>query len=244
MIRRFDAPERAGGLDELLLAQRQHLAAHDPRDVGPVDDRDDHDHHREARLDQAAEAAVGAGACGGEAEAEQQDREGEHHVGEPRQQRVGPAAVEAGDEADGHADDHGEAGGDERDLERDARAVDGAREDVAAEPVDAEGVLGGRAGRRAEDVERLRALDLRAGRADEADDHRREDRRQDQDDDERERGHRDLVASQPAPEQLHRRARGDLGLAGRVLDEDRSARPARARARRDRRCSQARLRAA
>ena len=40
---------------------------------------------------------------------------------------------------------HGDAGGDERDLERDARAVDGAREDVAPEPVDAERVLGRRA---------------------------------------------------------------------------------------------------
>ena len=32
--------ERAGGLDELALAQRQHEPAHDARDVGPVGERD------------------------------------------------------------------------------------------------------------------------------------------------------------------------------------------------------------
>ena len=83
--------ERARRLHELLLAQREDLAAHDARDVGPVDDRDDHDHDRQSGLDQAAEAAVGAGARGGEAEAEQQDREGEHDVGQARRARCRPA---------------------------------------------------------------------------------------------------------------------------------------------------------
>src|SRR5215208_5030579 len=47
---------------------------------------------------------------------EQQDREREHDVDEPREDRVGPAAIEAGDQADDGADQHGEAGRDERDL--------------------------------------------------------------------------------------------------------------------------------
>src|SRR5215207_9823379 len=97
--------------------------------------------------------------------AEQQDREGEHDVGQPREHRVDPSAEVPGEQPDRDADEHREAGRDERDLERDARAVDRAREDVPAETVDAERVLTGRAGRRPEDVQGLRALVLRAGRA-------------------------------------------------------------------------------
>ena len=176
--------QRAGRLDELLLAQGQDLAAHDARDVGPVDDRDDHDDDGEAGLDEAVEAALRAGAGRRQAEAEEQDREGQHHVDGARQQRVDPAAVEAGQQADDRADEDGDAGRDQGHLERDAGAVDRAREDVAAEAVDAERMLGGRAGRRAEDVERLRALHARAGRAGDLDDQRREDRDEDQQHDE------------------------------------------------------------
>ena len=39
--------------------------------------------------------------------------------------------------------------------------------------------------------------------------------------DEDERDHRDLVPAQPAPEQLHRRARSDLLRAVALLDDDR-----------------------
>ena len=48
----------ARGLDELLLAQRQRVAAHDARDVRPREDRDHRDHDRDPRLDEPAEAAV------------------------------------------------------------------------------------------------------------------------------------------------------------------------------------------
>ena len=41
MIRPLDAPSDVDGLDELLLAQRQDLAADDARDVGPVREHDD-----------------------------------------------------------------------------------------------------------------------------------------------------------------------------------------------------------
>ena len=52
--------QRARRLDELLLAQRQHLPARDPRDVGEASDHDDEDDRRRARLDQAADAAAHA----------------------------------------------------------------------------------------------------------------------------------------------------------------------------------------
>src|SRR5215217_441747 len=133
---------------------------------------------------------------------------------------VDPAAVEAGDQADRHADHDRGAGRDERHLERDSGAVDRAREDVAAEPVDAERVLAGRARRRAEDVERLRALRLGVGRAGDRHDRRREESHRDEQDDEDERDHRDLVAAQAAPEELHRRARRDPLLGGALLDYD------------------------
>ena len=42
----------AGGLDELLLAQRERLAADDARHVGPARDRDDEDDHADPGLDQ------------------------------------------------------------------------------------------------------------------------------------------------------------------------------------------------
>ena len=72
--------------------------------------------------------------------AEQQDRERQHHVDRAREQRVDPAAVVAGDQADDDADEHAMRGRDDRHLERHARAVDVAREHVAAEVVDAERV--------------------------------------------------------------------------------------------------------
>ena len=41
MIRSWLAPGEFGGDDEILLAQRQEAAAHDAREVGPADQRDD-----------------------------------------------------------------------------------------------------------------------------------------------------------------------------------------------------------
>ena len=91
MIRPCEAPSDVDGLDELLLADREHLAADDARDVGPVGGDDDRDDDRQARLQQAAEAAVLARARRREAEAEQQHREREHDVDHARDQRVDPA---------------------------------------------------------------------------------------------------------------------------------------------------------
>ena len=94
-----------------------------------------------------------------------------------------------------------------------ARAVDHAGEHVAADLVDAEECASrARPGGQAEVVERVRVLRRSGPARRRLDDQRREDRDQDQQDDEAERRHRDLVATEAAPEQLQRRARRDLAL--------------------------------
>src|SRR5579872_658428 len=52
---------RAGRLDELLLAQRENLAANDAADVRPVDDDDRDDHRSETRMDEPRDAPVAEG---------------------------------------------------------------------------------------------------------------------------------------------------------------------------------------
>src|SRR5215472_18489884 len=53
-------------------------------------------------------------------------------------QDVGPAAVIAGDAADHYAERKADDDAEEADCQRDARAVDDARQEVAAEPVGAQ----------------------------------------------------------------------------------------------------------
>ena len=48
MIRVFARAERPARLDELLLAEREREAAHDPGDVRPGEEHDDRDHERAA----------------------------------------------------------------------------------------------------------------------------------------------------------------------------------------------------
>ena len=82
---------------------------------------------------------------------DQQDRE-EHRrerhpdVDDARDDLVEPAAIVAGEQAEDRADEAGGGRGDEGDGQRDAAAVDEAREHVAAEAVGAEQVAGLRAG--------------------------------------------------------------------------------------------------
>ena len=63
---------------------------------------------------------------------------GEQHVGEAREDRVDPAAEEAGGQADDEPDQHGEPRGDDADEERRARAVHRADEQIASGGVGAE----------------------------------------------------------------------------------------------------------
>ena len=127
-----------------------------------------------------------------------------------RDDRVGGAAVVAGDHAEQHADRHGEGRGDERHLERDARAEEDAREDVLADGIDTEEEVPGRAGRGSEDrVERGRVL--RVGRMRERpDDQRRRQRDDDLEDDEPQRDERDAFLPEALPEELPGSPRGDL----------------------------------
>jgi hypothetical protein len=107
--------ERARGEHELALAQRQHLTTHDARDRGPADDRDHDDHGAQPRPHGTAEAAVAERAGRGDADPEQQHRERQHDVEQPREQRVDPAAEVAGEQADHDADDDREGGSDDPD---------------------------------------------------------------------------------------------------------------------------------
>ena len=145
----------------------------------------------------------------------QQDREREHHVERAGDERVDPAAVEAGDDARGSCPRITDRPVPmKRHRQRDLRAVEHAREDVAADRVDAEEVVAARPFGEPEVVERGRLLDVRRAA------HRRslrdragEDRHEDQDDDEAQGDQRDLVPTEAPPEQLERRARGNGRLA-------------------------------
>ena len=115
--------------DEIGVAHGQRLGARDPGIGRPGGDRDRDDRV----LDAGAERRD-------EGERQDQARKREEDVGDAHQDGVDPAAEIAGDGADQKPDradqDHHEAD----DVERDARAVDDARVDVAAELVGAEPV--------------------------------------------------------------------------------------------------------
>ena len=163
----------------------------------------------------AAQAAPDA-ASGADSEPEHEHREGEEDVNRARDQGVGPTAVEARDQTHHSSEHGGDRGAEDADLKRHARAIDDAREDVAAELVDAERMRRAGPGRAAESVERVGVVHVRALEPKDLDDQRRGDRDDDQEDDERRRHHRDLVLAEAAPEQLRRRARRDV--AGDQLD--------------------------
>src|ERR1051325_3201047 len=67
-----------------------------------------------------------------------QMREALDHLDAALDQDVGPAAVIAGNAADQDAERKADDDADEPDRQRDARAVDNARQEIAAEPVGAE----------------------------------------------------------------------------------------------------------
>ena len=90
--------EGAGRVDELPFAQRQHLTAHRPGDVGDVDDADDErrDEVRPALDVQRADGQPADRQADAERDAEQQGRIGPDQVEQARDDDVGPAAEEAG----------------------------------------------------------------------------------------------------------------------------------------------------
>ena len=85
--------------------------------------------------------------------------------GDAHENAVDPAAIEAGERADGHAERHGQQCCAQSDGETGAAAVDDARKQVAAEIVRPEqhAVFAGRQQRRGDDIEWIGAVDERAG---------------------------------------------------------------------------------
>ena len=140
MIRALPAPsDRLASTNS--LAQRQHVAAHEPGHVGPGEERDDHDHQPQPRLQRPVEALAGRRA-GHDADREQQQRDREDDVARPGDQPVDPAAEVARRHPQHDADEHRDAGRDDADQQRHARPVDRAHEDVAAAVVGAEPEVG------------------------------------------------------------------------------------------------------
>ena len=80
------APWAIGGLDELLLAQGEHLTAHRPRHVGDVDDADDQDRDPDRAAGELQRADLQAADRQREPERDRQQehREGPDHVQRPR----------------------------------------------------------------------------------------------------------------------------------------------------------------
>ncbi len=127
--------ERARGLHEFALLHGHDLAADEARVVDPAGERERDDEVDEAGAEE-----------GDDRDREQDSGQSEEGVGEVEvDERVGPALVKAGEAAEDAADDERGADDGDGDEQRDARAVEGAREDVAAELVGAEPVrVGGR----------------------------------------------------------------------------------------------------
>src|SRR3954470_15288903 len=77
--------DRARGLDEVTLLQREKLSANDPRQPHPGEEAEEYDHrqHR-AALDREKD------------EQQEDGGKGENHVDEAHQRRVDPAAIVAG----------------------------------------------------------------------------------------------------------------------------------------------------
>ena len=142
--------DRALGVDELALGERARLGVDDARGLHPVHQRDHHGDDPQARLEDR-----------GEADRQQQRREGHHQVGEAHQRAADPAAEIAGGDADQRADQQRRAIGDDADDQRGARAEEDAGQQVAAEQVGAEPEVG--VGRQRRAFQRQPVEDLLVG---------------------------------------------------------------------------------
>ena len=119
--------ERARRLHELELARAQHLPAHQPRVAHPADHRQREHDVGEARPEHRDQR-----------DRQQDPGKRQQHVDHPADHIVDAPAEVAGDRAEQHADGRRDRDHREADEQRDARAGQHAREDVAAELVEAE----------------------------------------------------------------------------------------------------------
>ena len=206
MMRRAGKPERHGGHDELALAQRERLAAHDARHGEPADRAD-----REEDEPQAAP------------EDDREDDDEEHvgqrveHVHDAHHPAVHAPAEVARGRAPGHADHDAHGGGEQRHQQRHLRARPHAHEQVAAVAVGAEPVPVRERRRRGERAQRPVHLVHGVGARE-----RPEQRGQHQHGNERGGRDRGPVASQPPPGVAPQRAVSHGGCAGRASHTARS----------------------
>jgi hypothetical protein len=184
---------------ELALFQRQELGADEASDAHPAGEAD----HRHDRPDRRAQE-------GQHREEEKQSREDQHEVHEPHHQRVDGAAVVARRRAERDADQGRDADGHEADRQRNARAVEHAREHVAPELIGPERV--GFRGR-VEDLPYIGSV--RVPRRDA----RRQQRERHENDDDNPADQRELVSAKRPPEPPHALTGGlgarPLGCVGR-----------------------------
>ena len=141
-------PDRLRRAHVVVLLQRQHLAAHDPRSREPARDRE-RDHHRP--LVRGADDRQ-------RDDRERQVREPVERVEEAHQAVVEAAADEAGDRPVDDADREDRERRAEGDQDRDPAAEGGAHEEVAAELVGAEEVREARVLVRDREVDGVRVV--------------------------------------------------------------------------------------
>ena len=132
MMRQSLAPRARAGVDVVQLPHRQHRRSHEPEHGGPPE----HDEHRRHRPEALAPQGIE------EDDAGQDQRDGEHDVGEPGQ-TSSRASLPLYPEkrTEGHRDERGEEGDDETDRHRGAGPADGAGVVVATLQVGAEPML-------------------------------------------------------------------------------------------------------
>ena len=124
MMRGPDAPMDRSAHNEITVLEGERLGADE---AGIARDRDEHDDQNE-----------GAGARpdhGDDRKGKEDHGERAHGVEEQDQNAIEPAGAEAGDEAEEKAEESGQSGGGQGNRKGGARAIDDARECVAAEVV-------------------------------------------------------------------------------------------------------------
>ena len=154
--RRERDPEGARGVDERLLPDGQGLGAHDPGVGDPVAEADDQDDVADARPQDADDG-----------DGQEDEREGELHVGQSHDDLIPETPAHPGHEAEAGADGAGHQDRGEPDQDRRLGAVDDPAQDVATQLVRAEDgqrAVGGAGGRTREARDQL--LLVRVGRRD------------------------------------------------------------------------------
>ena len=119
--------------DVVLLAQRQQLRAHRSRKAGPVEQAED---HGDAEIDD--DRRPGDRQYRRQREPQRDRRQRLDDLDQPLAEHVEQAAVISRHAADDDAEHQADADAEQADRQRDARAVDDAAQNVAAEPVGSE----------------------------------------------------------------------------------------------------------